>query len=775
MSNKSWVLGIRREDKNRWERRAPVGPSHVKKLIEKGIRVIVQPSTLRTYPDTAYQQAGAEISDDLSDASTIIAVKEVPNDLLMDGKTYVFFSHTIKAQHKNMEMLDCILQKNIRLLDYEVITDDTGSRLVRFGKFAGYAGTVDTLHALGDRLLALGHSTPFLHLGYSYCYNTVEMAKSAVTAMGEEISNYGLPQTMVPFTFLITSEAGNVSRGSQEIMKLLPHKIINHQQLQRLVKHPEEASPYHVYLLITTVADWSEPKDPDAIFDKQDYYAHPEKYRNTFYEKYAPHITCVLNCMYWDTKYPRLIDNDQMTEMYESGQSRLVAVGDITCDPMGSIEALIKTTSIDQPCFVYDPSSGEVHDAHTDTNWIYKPGVLFCAVDNFPTEFPKEATEYFGDHLMPFLEGLKIKSDVSLPFDQQNDLPPELHKAVITAHGELTPNFKYISEMRKENEKSLKNFLILGAGFVSIAALSYLSRNSSYNMTVADNVIENAEKLVANRKNCTAALLDVSDTVALEALVAKHNIVISLIPAHLHIKVAQVCLKLGRHMVTTSYISAEMQELNEEAKKAGLIFLNETGLDPGLDHMEAKRVIKQVTSAGGKIRSFVSWCGGLPMPEASMNPFGYKFSWSPRGVLVASTQPAKYIQESHVRDVSGDNLFSRRQQVSIFPGFSLEGIPNRDSTKYIEQYELGPECKTFFRGTLRYTGVAQLGLLDPKPVSWLAESAPSITWNDAVRKHLNARATLSTGKTIQHILRPQMGYPDKGFDDDQIRKIKDAL
>jgi len=202
-----YTLGIRREDKNRWERRAPVGPSHVKKLVEKGIRVLVQPSTLRTYSDTAYLEAGAEIVEDISPASTVIAVKEIPDELLVEDKTYLFFSHTIKAQQKNMDMLDSILKKNIRLIDYEGITDSTGSRLVRFGKFAGFAGTVDTLHALGDRLLALGHSTPFLHLGYSYCYNTVENAKSAVRSMGEEISNYGLPESMVPFTFLITSEA----------------------------------------------------------------------------------------------------------------------------------------------------------------------------------------------------------------------------------------------------------------------------------------------------------------------------------------------------------------------------------------------------------------------------------------------------------------------------------------------------------------------------------------------------------------------------------------
>eukprot|EP01117_Protostelium_nocturnum_P008135 TRINITY_DN2903_c0_g1_i1.p1 TRINITY_DN2903_c0_g1~~TRINITY_DN2903_c0_g1_i1.p1 ORF type:complete len:916 (+),score=299.80 TRINITY_DN2903_c0_g1_i1:95-2842(+) len=775
------VLGIRREDKNRWERRAPLGPSHVKRLVEKGIRVIVQPSNLRNHPDHAFQKAGAEINEDLSEAGTIIAVKEVPPALLLPDKTYMFFSHTIKAQAKNMAMLDDILEKNIRLIDYEAITDDKGSRLVRFGKFAGYAGTIDTLHALGDRLLALGHSTPFLHVGLSYCYSSVEMAKSAVSAMGEEIANYGLPQAMVPFTFLITSEAGAVSQGSQEILKLLPHKIINQKELQELHEHPELASPFCIYLLVTTVEDWSEHNNPEITkVDKKHYYAHPEEYHNTFYEKFAPYVKVILNCMYWDQKYPRLLSIEQLENLTESRKNNIVAVGDISCDPLGSIEALMKTTSIDVPCFIFNPHSGEVHDLNTDTNWIYKTGVLFCAVDNFPTEFPKEATEWFGDNLIPFMEDI-VKSDFSKPYDQM-DLPPAIKKAVITVGGKLAPNYEYITEMRKHNEKGLKSFLILGAGFVSNSAVNYLCRNTSNNITIADIFIESAEKAAKGKKQCSATILDVNNEAALDKLVAAHGIVISLLPATLHTGVAKSCLRVGRSLVTTSYISPEMQSFNDEAVKKGIIFLNETGLDPGIDHMEAKRVIEEVTAAGGIIRSFVSWCGGLPLPEASMNPFGYKFSWSPRGALSACTQPAKYKQEGHFHTLEGNDLFAHKQRVDIFPGFSLEGVPNRDSTKYIDLYGLNTNIKTFFRGTLRYTGfcdvmqgMVRLGFLDPSPVPYLDPKGDAISWNEAVRLLLHAKAHLTTSRTIKHILRPESGFPHKGFDDDQARKITSAL
>lgn len=159
---KGKIIAIRREDQSVWERRAPLAPANVRQLIRAGVKVIVQPSNRRAYPAHAYQAAGAILQEDISPASVIFGVKQVPVDQLISNRTYCFFSHTIKAQESNMPLLDAILEKNIRLLDYEKLTDDNGQRVVAFGKYAGVAGMVNILHGLGLRLLALGHHTPFM-------------------------------------------------------------------------------------------------------------------------------------------------------------------------------------------------------------------------------------------------------------------------------------------------------------------------------------------------------------------------------------------------------------------------------------------------------------------------------------------------------------------------------------------------------------------------------------------------------------------------------------
>jgi len=781
--NSPYVLGIRREDKNRWERRAPLAPAHVKELAKRGIKVIVQPSSLRTFSDMQYQQAGAIIDEDLSTCNVICCVKEVPMELLMPNKTYMFFTHTIKAQPSNMPMLDDILKKNIRIMDYELITDSANKRLVRFGKFAGYAGMIDTLHALGDRLLGLGHSTPFLHLGYSYCYSTLDTAREAVKAMGEEIGHYGLPEELVPLTFAFTSQ-GNVSVGAQDIFKLLPHKMLTPDEMADLVKNKHKASPFMVYGTVITAEDYVRPNDEKSKYDKTEYYAHPEKHHSIFYEKFAPHLSVIVNCMYWDHRFPRIITINQMKELVEQKRSRLIAVGDISCDTMGSIEFLLKTTSIDQPLFIYDPINGELHDSQTNKDYIYKPGVMFCAVDNFPTEFPKEATQWFGDHLLPFMEAI-VKSNPALPFEKMTDLPQEIHKAVLACHGQLTPKFKYIVDLRKEYEKRLRSILVLGAGYVSKPCIDYLCRNPSNKLTLADINLEAAKNLVGKRTNVIKVVpLDVNNPQSLDSLVGAHNVIISLLPAALNVIVGESCLRNKKNLVTASYVSPKLKEMHEVVSQAGITFLNEIGLDPGIDHLEARRVIDGIHGKGGKVKSFVSWCGGIPLPEHSCNPLGYKFSWSPRGVLSASTKDSRYLQDGKIVDVKGSELFKHRQPIGIFPGFSLEGIPNRDATAYVEQYGIAPgEVDTFFRGTLRYKGwseimeaVVEIGLLDESPQPHLAPTAAPLSWDTCLRKLLKGENTQTKTKNLlKRRLRADYGFPTKGYHDDQIRKVVDCF
>lgn len=489
-----------------------------------------------------------------------------------------------------------------------------------------------------------------------------------------------------------------------------------------------------------------------------------------------------MNCQYWDYRFPRMLTISQMQDLVERGENRLLAVGDISCDRGGSIEFLMKCTSIDQPLFIYDPLNQEVYDSNTDRDFIYKRGVLFLAVDNLPTEFPKEATQYFGDSLLPFLEPV-LRSDISKPFEQQTDLPPEVYKAVIATHNKLTPKFNYIMDLRKENEKSFKKILLLGAGYVSAPVVEYLSRNPKHHITVADKFLEQASTLIKGHEvNCVATSLDIHDSSQLDNLIKQHNLVICLVPAVFNTIVAESCLRMKKHLITASYISPKMKEMHETAEKEGLVFLNEIGLDPGIDHLEAMRVIDEVHQKGGVVKSFVSWCGGLPMPEFSVNPLGYKFSWSPRGVLTAATKDAKYLQDGNIVNVAGNELFKHAQPLGFFPGLNLEGVPNRDSTQYIKEYGLTNEVKTFFRGTLRFNGYSQIleaivdiGLLNESQIPFLAPDAPEISWNEAIRRLLGANTKDSTRHALRRRLTASVGFPSKGYDDDKIRKVLEAF
>ncbi|MBN1425110.1 saccharopine dehydrogenase NADP-binding domain-containing protein, partial [Candidatus Fermentibacteria bacterium] len=222
----------------------------------------------------------------------------------------------------------------------------------------------------------------------------------------------------------------------------------------------------------------------------------------------------------------------------------------------------------------------------------------------------------------------------------------------------------------------------------------------------------------------SAVALDVNASggmAALDALIAQSDVVISLLPYVFHLDVARKCLAHKRHLVTTSYVKPEMQALDGAAKEAGLLFLNELGLDPGIDHMSAMRVIEAVKDGGGTVVSFRSYCGGLPSPDDNDNPLGYKFSWSPKGVVLAGTNSAKFIEDGHLKEIPNTRLFATHWPVFAAGVGELEGYPNRDSVSYIETYGLHG-VHTMFRGTLRNLGwcatwqkLVELGIVNPTP------------------------------------------------------------
>lgn len=284
----------------------------------------------------------------------------------------------------------------------------------------------------------------------------------------------------------------------------------------------------------------------------------------------------------------------------------------------------------------------------------------------------------------------------------------------------------------------MKKVLVLGAGLVARPLVQYLL-GKGYEVTCASRTAAKAEALIAGHKNGRAHGLDLADEAKLGEFIAKTDLAISLVPPPLHPVVARHCLANGKPMVTTSYVSPEMAALDGEARKKGLTILNEIGVDPGIDHMSAMRIIDDVKRRGGEIRAFKSYCGGLPAPQHNDNPFGYKFSWAPRGVLMASRNGAKYLQDGRTVTIEPLRLF-RDMHVLQVPGFGdFEAYPNRDSVSYQEVYGL-EGIPTLFRGTLRNMGwcdcmytYRQQGLLELDPIK-----VKGRTYAQLMRDHLGA-------------------------------------
>lgn len=925
------VLGMRREDKNKWERRAPIAPRHVRELVKQGIRVQVQPCTRRVFTDLEYREVGAEVREDLSECSAIVAVKEVPPDLLLPGRTWCFFSHTIKAQPAGMPLLDAVLEKKVRLVDYECITE-TGSkggrRLVAFGAFAGYAGAIDFLRGLGERFLALGFSTPLLHIGAAFMYPSLEEAKRAVSLAGDAIRKHGLPKALCPFTAVFTG-TGNVSQGALEIFKLLPHEVVNINKLPSVCgradkRQVEQEDCHKLYLSIATAEHMARRRD-GGPFNKVEYYAEPEHYESIFQDQVLPYCTVILNGMYWDARFPRLFTREDLHRHVVSGRDRLLGVCDITCDADGSVPTR-QFASIEQPFHLFNAMTEQVSTS------MDGPGVMFHAVDHLPSEVPREASEHFGDCLLPFLPSLvaeraPVHPGPSSSLPGYDDMPMPIRGAIVAEGGALARDFRYIQQLRDVQNKGRQVFdsgtdtplepaangslrphgtfssppaccklelighlfdthlinrvtdiceeeharlqiqlldvgrsvgatsflsvlvlahtddrledvvrrieeaatkssvtfrlvdnkaaetaqmqakthdapastqsdvqvgvqrkvLVLGSGYVARPVVDYLLRRPENAITVAS--LERSEveaftkpykrRVVPEVVNVGAAQAGSTDAAhRLEELVKASNVVVSLVPAPLHACIARCCITHKVPLITASYVSTEMQALDAEAQEAGVLLLNEVGLDPGIDHLSAMRMIDAVQAEGSEILRFSSLCGGLPAPEvAGANPIGYKFSWSPRGVLMASQNSACYMEAGVLREVAGQDLLSEGRPIMINNAFAMDVLPNRDSTVFAKLYGL-QHIPTFFRGTLRFRGycermlaLAKLGLLQPGPVAnlkgatagqsrrrWLAEllgassagpeAAEMLAQPAALIAALRARLAAGHGKTM---------------------------
>lgn len=427
----SRTLGIRREDKSRWERRAPLAPEHVETLKARhGIETVVQPSPIRVFDDEAYRAAGATVAEDLSGCNLVVAVKEIPRELLRRDGAYMFFSHTIKAQPYNMKLLGRVLDLGCTLLDHEKVTDEAGRRLVLFGYHAGLAGAIDSLWALGRRLESEGLATPLAAVKQAHQYASLEEAEEALREVGAAIrAAPGLPRELGPVVIGVAGY-GNVGRGAQHVLDQLGPVEVEPEALEGL-------EPGGLYKVVFREEHMVEPVEPGEAFDLKTYFEHPERYRGTF-ARWLPKLTTLVNCIYWEARYPRLVTVEDLRRLYASGaQPSLRVIGDISCDVEGSIEATVKVTQPDDPVYVYDPH------AMMATMGVEGRGPVIMAVDNLPCELPKEATESFGAALVELLPGA-VTADFAAAFEAL-ELPAELRRAVIAHRGELAPSFRYLA------------------------------------------------------------------------------------------------------------------------------------------------------------------------------------------------------------------------------------------------------------------------------------------------------------------------------------------
>ncbi|WP_421920783.1 saccharopine dehydrogenase family protein [Marinifilum sp.] len=303
----------------------------------------------------------------------------------------------------------------------------------------------------------------------------------------------------------------------------------------------------------------------------------------------------------------------------------------------------------------------------------------------------------------------------------------------------------------------MTNILIIGAGLSSTDLIQYLLKHSekyNWKVSVGDMSLELARQKVGNHPNGSAFRFNLKDLEQRASEISAADIVISMVPASMHIIVARECLQYKKHMLSPSYVSQEMLDLHEEAKELGLNFLNELGVDPGIDHMSAMQVIDRIKKEGGKLLSFKSFCGGLVAPSCDDNPWHYKFSWNPRNVVIAGQGTAQYKEDGHYKYVAYNNLFHQLTKTSVNGYGDFEVYPNRDSLKYCKLYDI-EDIPTIMRGTMRRPGYAEawnvlvrLGCTDD---SYIMQDSHKLSNNDFIKSFLPENGNCTKEKLANFI------------------------
>ena len=393
-------IALIKEGKTPPDERVPMSPNQCKELKEKfpSINLVVQNSDVRRFKAEEFKANGIELVDSVDDCDVLLGIKEVPINQLVSTKTYFFFSHTIKKQPYNRNLLRAMLAKNITMVDYEALTNENGTRLIGFGKYAGIVGCYNTFYAYGKRTKTYNLKRAF------QCEDRVEMEG--------ELSKVILPNN---FKIVLTG-TGRVSKGAQEILKKLNLKKVSPKSM--LIESFNEP----VYAVIE-VEHYHKRKD-GAAFIKQAFYDDPTPFMSTFM-KFAKVADMYIACHFWDAKAPFLFTKEDA----KSPDFKIKFVGDISCDIDGPIACTIRPSTVEDPFYRYNPVT------ESETNKTDDNGITVMAIDNLPCELPKDASAEFGREFI----------DIVLPY-LINDNEGVIERATICRDGNLTPKYEYLRD-----------------------------------------------------------------------------------------------------------------------------------------------------------------------------------------------------------------------------------------------------------------------------------------------------------------------------------------
>lgn len=398
-------IGIIRENKVPIDKRAPFSPEQCKQIkqIFPNIEIVVQPSEVRCFQNTEYASAGIPVQEDISDCDILFGVKEVPVEALIPNKTYFFFSHTIKKQAHNRKLLQAMLEKNIRMVDYETLTDQKGIRVVAFGRYAGLVGAYNGIIAYGRR------SKSFEIKPAHQCFDLQEMFG--------QLSTVKLPAIKIAIT-----GNGRVANGAMEVLDFMKIRKVSPQE------YIEQTFQEAVYTVLDS-QNYHASKNGEA-FDTPTFFKYPEKFVGTF-SRYYPHTDMLIAAAFWDPQAPVLFTPAETRRK----DFRIKVIADITCDINGSIPTTQRASTIAEPLYDYNPQTENIEMPLSNPQ-----NITVMAIDNLPCEVPRDSSESFGKDLIS-----KV-----LPHLFGNDSEEVISRATICLAGELTEKYLYLEDYVKQ-------------------------------------------------------------------------------------------------------------------------------------------------------------------------------------------------------------------------------------------------------------------------------------------------------------------------------------